>query len=133
VKDRPLQRAESKIQIIKGKGEIKNLVYNNKEIEFNYKAKENSKLRINTIYWSGWRVFVNNVKADISYNNPKGVIEFDVEKGEHQIRAEFNETPLRMFADLISITSLVTLMIVSIKSKIKTQKFNSKLKSNKNF
>lgn len=116
-KTKPLQRAESKAQIVSGEGEIKELVYNNTEVRFSLDAREDIRVRINTIYWPGWRIFVDNKESDVSYTNSSGVIEFDVAQGTHQVRVIFGETPLRLFADGISVVSLVILIYLSFPRK----------------
>jgi hypothetical protein len=120
VKEKPMMRAEQKIELMRGEAKIENIFYNNKNITFDVNAKNNVLLRINTIYWPGWEVFVDNKKIEISYNNPKGVIELKMPKGNHQVTAEFSETRMRLFADIISIISFLLLILYSAKLKYKT-------------
>ena len=80
---------------------------------FTATANEEIRVRINTIYWPGWNVFNDGKKIDLSYNNPKGVIEISLPKGvPHHVRAEFGETPLRLVADFLSIVSLGILLLI---------------------
>ncbi len=117
VKTKPLQRAEKKVEIIKGKGSIENISYNNTQTVFSITANEPVHLKINTLYWPGWRIFVNNKETVFSYENSAGVIELDVPTGTHQVRVSFSETPLRLFADVISIVSIGLLLLIIFRFK----------------
>lgn len=115
VKEKVFQRPTTKVQILKGEGAIRNIVSDNKLITFNIDNKETTKVRINTIYWPGWKAYIDNEKTLLSYNNPQGVMEFDVPKGSHAIRVVFGETPLRLVGDCISLFSLLILVIITVR------------------
>ncbi|HSA83406.1 MAG TPA: hypothetical protein VLF20_00785 [Patescibacteria group bacterium] len=110
VDEKPVQRAESKV---KGASDI---TYNNKEIRFSV-DQEKGFVLINTIYWPGWRVWVNDKEVAIDYDNPKGLMQVSVPNGTSQIRAEFSETPLRLVADGISLVSFAGLLLFSLRKK----------------
>ncbi|HEX8931958.1 MAG TPA: hypothetical protein VF810_02270 [Patescibacteria group bacterium] len=112
VKVRHSQQANTKVEIIKGKGQILNLIYNNKKILFSVNAKNNVIVKINTNYWPGWEVLTDNKKTNISYNNPEGVMEVTVNSGVHNIQAVFGETPIRLFSDVISFLSFMSLILI---------------------
>ena len=111
VKQKDTQRTEEKVQIMSGKGVVKNIFYNNKQITFRVIAEDKIKVRINTIYWPGWNLEVDNNKGTFSYNNPQGLMEFDVEKGAHQVRAVFGETTFRIVSDFISALAFIVLIV----------------------
>lgn len=119
VKEKPVQRPEQKVTIQTGHGQLSNLVYNNKTVAFSVDAKDKTTIRINTIYWPGWNIFVDNKQINFSYDNPEGVMEVSVPEGSHQVRVVFGETPLRLFADMISVVSLVGLLIFIFTKKKK--------------
>jgi len=128
VKEKPTQRVEQKIEIVEGQAEINNIFYNNKQIKFNISSDKDVSVRINTIYWPGWIVFIDNKETKISYNNPKGVMDVMISKGNHQVRAEFGETTLRIVSDLVSALSFCILVFISfyyknqrLKIKMQTQ------------
>lgn len=111
VKQKPLKSAEKKVEVIKGEGEIKNIVYNNKKIIFSSEIKQEAIVQVNTIYWPGWEVFVNGEKENIEYLNSNGFMNISLNKGYNNVVIEFFETPLRIFSDMISIVSLLILVI----------------------
>ncbi|MBI2420749.1 MAG: hypothetical protein HYV38_01565 [Candidatus Levybacteria bacterium] len=111
----PSQRPTKKVEIIEGKGVIGDIFYNSKQVKFSLKASSENKIRINTIYFPGWGVNVDDFNAPISYLNEKGVMEISVAKGNHVIKAEFRETPLRLMGDVISLSSIAALLFFIIK------------------
>lgn len=121
VKEKPIQRAEQKAEIIDGEAEIKNISYNNKEIKFDVNSKTNTTIGVNTIYWPGWKVFIDNKETTISNSNTRGIIEVAVPKGSHEVRAIFGETQLRLVADIISVLSFIVLIYITKFAKKKNK------------
>lgn len=115
VKKRPFQNPSERIEILQGPSEIKNLIYRSNKISFTINSLVDSKIRVNTIYYPGWRAYVNSKESAINYSNDKGVMDLMLPKGEHDIKFIFSETPLRLFADLLSVFSFVILVIFSVK------------------
>lgn len=112
VKKFPSVRSKEKVEIVKGQGEISNLSYNSKKISFNISSQTESKIRVNTIYYPGWKALIDNKESIIAYNNDQGLMELSVPKGNHNISFYFSETPLRLFADIISVLSIIFLLLI---------------------
>jgi len=102
---------------VEGVGSVNNLVYNSKKITFDVLAKENTKVRVNTIYYPGWKAKVDGANKKISYENAKGVIDVEVSKGKHIVEVSFSETPVRLVSNFISIACLVILIIVAKRAR----------------
>lgn len=115
VKKFPSQRPVSKVDIIKGKGNIENIFYNSKQIKFSINTSLGSTVRINTIYYPGWKVNIDNVNAPVSYSNEKGVMDISIPSGRHVVQANFGETSLRLISDIISLLSIFALLFLVIK------------------
>ncbi len=109
VKEPPLNRPENKVEIISGKGEIKDLIYNSKKISFLLEAGEEAEVQINTIYYPGWQLKVDNQKTPLTFENEKGVMRFKVTPGEYQVVVSFGETPVRLLADFVSLASIMVI------------------------
>ena len=60
-----------------------------------------------TQYFPGWRVFVDDVKTPIEFQdqNHRGRITFTVPKGIHTVRVEFGSSPIRTIGNVLSILS----------------------------
>lgn len=115
VKKMPLQRSAEKIEIIKGDGYIENVFSNSKQIKFSINALSQSMIRVNTIYFPGWRMYVNKTNVPISYANEQGVMDISVASGSHIVQADFGETPLRLISDIISLSSVSILLFLIVK------------------
>ncbi|MBI2195605.1 MAG: hypothetical protein HYU48_00995 [Candidatus Levybacteria bacterium] len=70
-------------------------------------------IQINTIYFPGWEVAVNGKIVPIDYNS-NGLIRFTVSSGSNNIVVRFGETPIRIFADIISIAGILLIIILLI-------------------
>jgi len=114
VKQEPIKRWDQKVEITTGSGNITGVLFNSHSGSFTFEGTAASNVRVNTIYWPGWKVFVDKKEVQIDYNNPKGVIEFSVPAGTHQVNLSLGETPVRLFSDLVSLACLLTVIGVGI-------------------
>ncbi|EKD86929.1 MAG: hypothetical protein ACD_37C00098G0002 [uncultured bacterium] len=117
VKEKPNYRFGKKVEILIG-GEVSNLSYNSERIYFETSGDTDKMARINTIYYPGWQAEVNNNKVQISYDNPQGVMEINLPKGENKVELVFKETPVRLFANILSLVSFILLIVICRKSVI---------------
>jgi len=115
VKKMPSQRSVSKVEIIKGDVSIQNISFDSKQVNFYVNALSQSMIRINTIYYPGWKIYVDGVNVPISYSNERGVMDIFVSSGDHAVQAKFGETQLRLISDIISLSSFIMLLFFIIK------------------
>ncbi len=118
VKQKPLRRPDKKVEIIEGRGNVKDIIYKDKKISFSADNAKNSLIQVNTIYWPGWNAFIDGKKTDIRYNNSGGVIQFSIPSGKHTVEVVFSETPIRIFGDFITILSLLILIVIISKKTL---------------
>lgn len=59
-------------------------------------------LRLNIYYFPGWRVWIDNRRTEIEVDE-SGAMNFEIPQGQHEIKAVFSQTFLRMAADLLSL------------------------------
>ena len=120
VKQNPVERNVEKVEIVEGIGIVNNISYDSKKISFNIEARDDIKVRINTVYYPGWKVYIDNKESQIYYENEKGVMDISVLSGNHVVEASFVETPMRLLSDMISLVSVFTLLaFILIESKRK--------------
>ena len=115
VKEMPSFRGE-KITVVTGKGQIQNLFTNGNKTTFSLNAEKKSLLEFNGVYFPGWTVKVDNKITEIDYKT-NGLIRFSVDKGSHNVKIYFTETSFRLFADIISLLSLIALLLLAIKKR----------------
>ncbi|MCP4539320.1 MAG: hypothetical protein GY832_19465 [Chloroflexi bacterium] len=66
-------------------------------------------------YFPGWRVWIDDEPVQVTATDPEGLITFDVPAGNHTISVRFGSTPIRTAGTIVSILSLITLVIVTIR------------------
>jgi hypothetical protein len=126
VREPAAERTPQEIEFFQGKGTIKIQELNTQKVAAFIKAEENSIIQINSVYYPGWGVLVNNVPIPINYDNPKGVIRFAIPAGEHNIRSEFRETVSRFATNIISLISIVIFTVsLVVPQRIKNNIFRS--------
>ncbi len=79
-------------------------------------VKEPSRFIEHTLYFPGWQVFINGNLLPIDrlmFQDPayRGLMTFNVDPGEYDVRFVFTQTKMRMIADYISIGSFVVFML----------------------
>lgn len=108
----PTQHAAEKV--VTNSGKISNLQVKNSKITFSAFMNAYGVIDINTIYFPGWHAYVDGKEAKIEYSNKSGIMEITSPSGEHNIVLAFLETPVRLFADLLSAASLAVLIGTTI-------------------
>lgn len=119
VKKPPLTRAQEKVEIITGEGEISNLSTNSRKVSFIVETESASEIQINTHYFPGWKVKVDGQITPLAYANDRGLMRLNLQPGQHYVVASFDETPLRLFADAISGLSFLAMGGLIIKNRRK--------------
>ncbi len=65
-------------------------------------------------YFPGWRAYIDGEEVPIEPTQGQGRISFVVPAGKHVVRLQFEELPLRMAADAISVISLLVLLAIVV-------------------
>lgn len=113
---KPTNRYAKKVEVDGGKATITELEYNSKRAKFRVAADLPSRIKINTIYYPGWNVMVDDKPVQIDYKNPQGTIKFDMLPGNHEVVAQFKETSLRFWSNIITLVSLFVIFILFLAS-----------------
>ncbi|MBU2577241.1 hypothetical protein KKA69_00235 [Patescibacteria group bacterium] len=105
VEERPGSLPEEKIEITGGElfyREISPVKY-----EIVVKTKEAARVFVNNYYYPGWTAQINGREVPINIEKPYGNMSFEVLPGESSVVMLFKETPFRLIADLISLSSFL--------------------------
>lgn len=109
------------IEVVSSLGtvEIKNLNKLMQRHEFDVSASADSQIVDNTLYFPGWKVYVDGVETPIGYQdeNWRGLITFPVSAGQHAVRIVFEETRLRKFANALSMVAFGILLALFVKKE----------------
>ena len=115
---KPTSHFQNKVEIVKGEGKISNVSHNGNFVFFDYSSDSPSVVRINTIYYPGWKAYSNGVDKAIFSDNDQGVMDVRLADGDQKITLSFGETPARILSDAISIASLLGLLIYTNKNNL---------------
>ena len=122
VKNIPTKIYESKIENLNGEEKINIDKISPNNIAFYTNLKDRRTIAVNTVYFPGWEASVNQKRTEISFDNPAGIINLDLEKGENRVNVYFTETPIRVLSNFISLLSLSSLLILAYLVKYKKLK-----------
>jgi len=109
------------VEFAVGGGEVSNYFRKSQVHSYTVEARKNSVVADNTVYFPGWKAYVDNRDVPIEFQdqNWRGLITFPVSKGVHEIRVVFTETRPRLVADAISLSALLFLCGLSIFSVLR--------------
>jgi uncharacterized membrane protein len=98
-------------EIISGKGKIINETLKNSSRRYTVDASTSLTMVDHTFYFPGWNVYVDGVKTNIEYQNPKyrGVITYQVSQGKHFVYLVFQDTKVRLLGKILSVAALILL------------------------
>ncbi len=105
------------IIFINGKGVVQNSSGRGTKQQFAVQTNTPSVVQLPIIYFPGWNVKVDNQTTKIFYNNPNGLIQINVNPGQHIIQSYFTETPIRVIADIISVCAVIIIVVIGIKKR----------------
>ncbi|MFH2061565.1 MAG: hypothetical protein ABIJ43_01120, partial [Candidatus Beckwithbacteria bacterium] len=103
VKDIPKSFPKSKVEIISGECALSNLITKSNLTSFNANCQKESIVQINTAYFPGWQIFVDDkniteqVKQTLEISN--GMIRFTIKKGKTSVKTTFDNNLLLVLSN----------------------------------
>jgi hypothetical protein len=103
------KRAKENVQIVEGQGKVKEIYRNFTRREYRTEAEGKIRILENTLYFPGWTVLIDGRSEIIEFQDQayRGLITFEVDRGNHKIDIIYKETKVRLFADIVSFASLL--------------------------
>ncbi len=100
-------------EIIAGRGSISEQARKVTYRKYLLSAYTRAGILINILYFPGWHIFIDGKESTIQFQdtNNRGLMTFVVDKGKHVVEAKFEETNLRLIADILSALSVLGLII----------------------
>lgn len=120
VVNKPTSRYATKVEVEKGRAQLYNLVSKSNSIQFKAIVSLPSTIRINTIYYPGWKFWANGREIKLNYQSPDGLMRFDVEKGDLDIVGKLTDTLVRFWSNIISLASLGAAFVLLLFSLVKS-------------
>jgi len=72
-------------------------------------------IRLPLFYYPGFTLTLDNKTHPLTYDNPLGLITFTTPQGNHSFHVKLESTPIRRFSDILTLASLASLIIFSIR------------------
>lgn len=116
----PAEEAPELPQLVSGEGEVINFQKGTDWQKFDLEVDEEAVIRLSLYDFPGWTVWVDDEKAETNHDNLLGLITFEVSPGEHQVRAQLLNTPVRNLGNFMSLIGFLGLAggIVILKKKL---------------
>lgn len=123
-KENPREPQRALAEILSGKGEIKNPKAGTNWASFETEIdSEMSEVRIGIFYFPNWKIFVDG--KEVGYLIPEtekwGRMHIEVPKGNHQVYLRLYNTPLRTWANFISLFTWIGLVTFLIVKRLKAR------------
>lgn len=119
VKKNPDKVPTNKVEIVRGSGLIENVKYNSKKITFNFKNATGSTIRINTLYYPGWVVYIDTIKVTPTYDNEYGAIELPITRQNGRVTLALAESPLRLVSNVVTALSFCGILLWMLRPYLK--------------
>ncbi len=81
---------------------------------FYVSSKSGGVLRLSSFAFPGWEVLIDNKKISYTANNKLLLIDIVIPEGQHTVRSEFRNTPVRTVSNFISIISVIGVCFAGI-------------------
>jgi hypothetical protein len=105
--EKPTQHAYQKLIFYQGAGTFEFRKISTQSLDVIVRAAQDSIVQINTVYYPGWGVTLDDAAVRIDYRNSQGLMRVAVPQGTHRLIAGFRETISRFMADNISLGCLI--------------------------
>lgn len=109
VKEKPFEHASYPFMTSPAMGTVDVGIVNSKRAEVTLSLDGPGQLQFFQHYFPGWNAFIDGKQVPIRIEEKSGNMIVDYQSGNHTITFVFSETPLRLFADIVSLVSLVGL------------------------
>lgn len=103
---------KNSFEIVSGEASIIPLQNKFSSKKFAAEAAAPTTFRLNTFYFPGWNAYLDSKKISIRSSNKYRLITVDVPKGKHELEFVFEDTPVRRFANYLSLISLLVVILI---------------------
>lgn len=110
------ERPKEKIEVTEGSARISDLQIRPLDYTFKVDSLRDSRIAVRSLYYPGWSASVDGNQTPIEYQK-EGIVEFVVPAGSHRVLVRFGETPIRIVADILSVSGLAVLAVLGYTSR----------------
>jgi len=112
----------SNLEIITGTGQIKNILRTSILHRYTITAESPLKIRENTLYFPGWKGFINGKEIFLSPSN-KGIINANIPKGTFTLNVIYEDIFIYRLLKIISLSAFIitAICLIIIKTKLSSR------------
>jgi hypothetical protein len=115
---RPTSPPADRLTVRSGSASILELGVTPHSARFLVTAHSRTRLRLNTFYFPGWRVYMDGAPRHAEYENPSGLVEFTVPRGDHRVEARLEGTPARTLGVALSSAGALILAVLTFGGRL---------------
>ncbi|MDP3941923.1 MAG: 6-pyruvoyl-tetrahydropterin synthase-related protein [bacterium] len=114
-----IQKPNEPLQLLSGTAITEQISHTSNSREYLVKADTQVKIKENTFFFPGWKLYVNGNEEKFTYEDSQysGVMVFFLPKGLYDIQFVYTDTPIRQAAKIISVFTFI-LMISFLFAKL---------------
>lgn len=105
------------LEIVEGNGVVISQHTRGTHISGQISLRDPSVLRVNFVYFPGWKILIDAKEQQISYDNSYGLMQVGLSRGIHSVQAYFTETPIRLVADICSFLAVIFVIGIGLRIK----------------
>ena len=106
------KRPKARLEVIDGNAIIRELDRKSTYHKYQVQVNKPTLFEENTLYFPGWEIKANGVPLKVEFQNMnyRGVMLFNLSKGNYIVEVVYKETKLRAISDVISFVSLLIVL-----------------------
>lgn len=116
-------KAREKVKLIRGEGELKNVLEKTNLIKVDLRANTSSSLYFRVAYFPPWKAFVNGKETEVIQEDNGLVV--NVSPGQKAVELKYVQTPIEKAANLATLAGLVMFILGTIYCIRRNDKENS--------
>lgn len=113
-----LERVEDP-HFVNGQGEVKNINRETTEMRFKVSSEKGGVVEVPITYFPGWQVFVDRKPVPVLGPDEVGLVRFNIEPGNKDVRVLLADTLVRKIGDTLSVLSLLFIGIITMQNRLK--------------
>ena len=114
VKQYPAGPAPARLETLAGSAQISPLRDSRLNGRYRVDVSEPSLLRVNTWYYPGWTILVDDQVWPFTVTDPDGLMVFPLTEGAYTVRVELRDTPIRQRSEWLSGLTALTLLALAL-------------------
>lgn len=103
---------KKRIEVISGIGEVENISITSTNHKYIIYAKEHLKIQENTLYFPGWRGYING-KEILLFPSNKGIIQTAIPKGVFKLEVKYEDIFAYKLLKIVSMTGFLAIIVYS--------------------